>query len=151
MGYRVCCRVCDAVRWSLAGGATREPLIDHRPNEGYDVVTNDPALSERLAGTLRKTIGADHVKKTEPMMGSEDFGVFGVTVGAPSIQLRIGATNAALFADAKSKGRSLLLPGLHSSNFLPDQEPTIRTGVAVFTLSALELLGKPQGIPAISK
>ncbi len=133
---------------ALAGGATREPLIDYRPNEGYDVVTNDPELSERLAGTLRKAIGTDHVKKTDPLMGSEDFGVFGVTVGAPSIQLRIGATNAALFADAKAKGRSLLLPGLHSSNFLPDQEPTIRTGVAAFTLSALELLSKPAGTPA---
>ncbi len=136
---------------ALAGGATREPLIDHSPSEGYDVVTNDPALSERLAGTLRKAIGTDHVKKTEPLMGSEDFGVFGVTVGAPSIQLRIGATNAALFADAKSKGRSLLLPGLHSANFLPDQEPTIRTGVTAFTLSVLDLLAKPETVPDVSK
>lgn len=126
-----------------AAGATREPLIDLHQNDGYDVVTNDPTLSERLAGALRKSLGADHIRKTEPLMGSEDFGVFGATAGAPSIQFRIGATNAAVFAEAKAKGRSLLLPGVHSSNFLPDQEPTIRTGVAAFTLSALELLDKP--------
>lgn len=126
-----------------AAGAAREPLIDLHPKDATDIVTNDPALSERLAGALRKSLGADRVKKTDPLMGSEDFGVFGVTVGAPSIQFRIGATNAAVFAEAKAKGRSLLLPGVHSSNFLPDQEPTIRTGVAAFTLSALELLGKP--------
>ena len=133
-----------------AAGAPREPLID-LPGDGYDIVVNDPALCERLAGALRKSMGTDRVKKTEPMMGSEDFGVFGVTAGAPSIQFRIGATNAAVFADAKAKGRLLLLPGGHSSNFLPDQEPTIRTGVAVFTLSTLELLGKPASNPTAPK
>ena len=45
-------------------------------------------------------------------------------------------------ADAKAKGRVLLLPTQHSARFLPDQEPTIRTGVSTFVISALELLGK---------
>jgi amidohydrolase len=125
---------------SAAGAA--EPLVDLSEG-GYDMVVNDPALCERLSGALKKSLGAEHIQKTEPLMGSEDFGVFGATVKAPSIQFRIGATNAALYADAKAKGRSLLLPAIHSARFLPDQEPTIRTGVAAFTLSAMELFGKP--------
>ncbi|MCC6322660.1 MAG: amidohydrolase [Phycisphaerales bacterium] len=126
---------------AAAAGAV-EPLVD-LSGGGYDMVVNDPALCERLSGPLRKSLGAERVQKTEPLMGSEDFGVFGATVGAPSIQFRIGATNAAVFADAKAKGRSLLLPAIHSARFLPDQEPTIRTGVSTFVISALELLGKP--------
>lgn len=130
---------------AAAAGAV-EPLVDLSEG-GYDMVTNDPALCERLGGALKKSLGsagAEHVHKTEPMMGSEDFGVFGATAGAPSIQFRIGATTPALFADAKAKGRLLLLPSVHSARFLPDQEPTIRTGARTFVISALELLGKPE-------
>jgi hypothetical protein len=34
-------------------------------------------------------------------------------------------------------------PGLHSSSWEPDREPTIKTGVVSFTAAALEFLGKP--------
>jgi hypothetical protein len=37
-----------------------------------------------------------------------------------------------------------MLPGLHSARFAPDRQPTIRTGVTVLTVAALELLGRPQ-------
>jgi putative intracellular protease/amidase len=52
------------------------------------------------------------------------------------------AVNAEVFADAKAKGRLLLIPGGHSPHFAPDAEPTIKTGVAAFVVSALELMGK---------
>ena len=35
------------------------------------------------------------------------------------------------------------LPSLHSSGFAPDRERTIKTATTVMTLSALELLAKP--------
>lgn len=126
---------------ALAGGATKEPLVDLRPEDGSEVVNNDPALSERLAGALRRSVGAERVQMSEPVMGSEDFGVFGRVAGAPAIQFRIGAVNAELFADAKAKNRLLLLPGPHSALFLPDQEATIKGAVSAFTVSVLELLG----------
>jgi hippurate hydrolase len=129
---------------ALAAGAPREPLVNLNAQEGAEVVVNDPALSERLAGALRKALGKGRIEHTEPLMGSEDFGVYGTVAGAPSIQFRIGAIKADLFADAKARNRLLLLPGPHSALFLPDQEATIKTGVAAFTLAALELLGKPR-------
>jgi hippurate hydrolase len=146
---RVLEAISRIVKAEAAAAGAPEPLIDLSEG-GYDTVTNDPALCERLGGALRKSLGVGRVHKTEPLMGSEDFGVFGAAAGAPSIQFRIGATNAALFADAKAKGRSLLLPAIHSARFLPDQEPTIRTAVSTFVISALELLGKPgqDGTPA---
>lgn len=128
---------------AAAAGAPKEPLIDLRPQEGYSVVINDPALTDRLAAMLRRSIGESRVTTLEPVMGSEDFGVFGATVNAPSIQFRIGSVNAELFADAKAKGRTMLIPGPHSPYFLPDAEPAIKTGATLFTLSAIEVLGKP--------
>jgi hippurate hydrolase len=35
------------------------------------------------------------------------------------------------------------LPSLHSSEWAPDREPTLKTGAAALTVAALELLGKP--------
>ncbi len=133
-------RICKAE--AAAAGAVKEPLVDLGLGEGYDVVINEPALTERLTGMLEGALGKSRVMKMEPVMGSEDFGVFGATAKVPSIQFRFGTVNAALYADAKAKGRLLMLPGPHSAGFLPDQEPTIRTGVTIFTLSALELMKK---------
>ena len=76
-------------------------------------------------------------------MGSEDFGVFGVAAGVPSVMFRVGATEPGQFAKAKTAGTTV--PGLHSAGFAPDRERTIRAGVATFTISVLELLGRPAG------
>jgi len=79
------------------------------------------------------------VARGKPLLPvSEDVGVFGRVAGVPSVQVRIGAPEAGVFAKAKAEGK--LPPGLHTSKFAPDRQPTIRTGVAVFTLSVLELL-----------
>jgi len=74
-------------------------------------------------------------------MGSEDFGLFGRVAQIPSIQLRIRAIEPSAFANAKAAGK--FLPGPHSPLFAPERERTIRTGVAAFTLSVLDLLGGP--------
>ena len=74
-------------------------------------------------------------------MASEDFDLFGRVAGVPLIQIRIGAVEPSAVASAKATGKSV--PGPHSPLFAPDRERTIRTGVAVFTLSALDLLAGP--------
>lgn len=130
---------------AMAAGAEKEPLVDLRPQDGSVVVVNDPALTARLAEVLRRSLGEERVRDIEPVMGSEDFGVFGSAAKAPSIQFRIGSVHPELFADAQARGRTMLIPGPHSALFLPEAEPTIRTGVTLFTQSALEVLGKAPG------
>lgn len=125
---------------AAAAGATREPDVTVLTESFSDAVINDPALAERLAVALRAGLGDGRVEPLEPAMGSEDFGVYGAVAKAPGIQLRIGAVNAEVFADAKAKGRLLLIPGGHSPQFAPDAEPTIKTGVAAFVMSAMELM-----------
>ena len=45
------------------------------------------------------------------------------------------------YADSQKNGTPL--PSLHSSQFAPDRQATIRMGVSSLTVAALELLGKP--------
>jgi hippurate hydrolase len=98
-------------------------------------------MTERLAKALSAQLGAAAVVDVDPVMGAEDFGEFGRAAGAPSTQLWVGAVEPAKFEKFKTTGEPL--PSLHSSQFAPDRERTLRTGVSALTISALELLGKP--------
>ena len=130
---------------AAAAGAPREPAVAVDPREATEVVFNDPTLAARLTSALRRALGDASVVPTDPVTSSEDFGVFGRVAGVPSIQLGVGAAEPGELAKAKAAGR--LQPGPHNSGFAPDRERTLRTGVAAFTLSALELLGRPAATP----
>ena len=125
--------------WSFDAPPGEDYFLVVDAREASEVVFNDPALAARLTTALRRTLGDANVIAIEPATSSEDFGVFGRVASAPSIQLRVGAVEPGEFAKAKAAGKSV--PGPHSSLFAPDRERTIRTGVAAYTLSVLELLG----------
>lgn len=131
-----------AVAEAAAAGATTAPEVVVR-DEYAEVVVNDPELSARLMSALQRTLGEASVVTMDPATTSEDFGVYGRVANAPGIQLRIGAVNPAAYAEAAAAGAVESIPGPHNSGFAPDPEPTLRTAVAAFTLSALELLGPP--------
>lgn len=124
---------------SLAAGSPREPKVDF--GEGQDATWNDPALTRRLAAVLAKHLGAENVEEARPDMVAEDFGEFGKAAKVPSVLFRTGA------ADPVKVKQGLGLPSLHSAAFVPDRGPTIRTGVKVLVLSALEVLGSPEVRP----
>src|SRR6266478_5911488 len=128
---------------AAAAGASREPTVFVNPAASTQTVYNDPALTERLGNALRRALGEANVVPGEAVMGSEDFGAFGVAAGVPSVMFRVGAVEPGEFAKAKSAGTTV--PGLHNAGFAPDRERTIRTSVATFTISVLELLGRPAG------
>jgi len=73
-----------------------------------------------------------------PVMGSEDVGIFGLDGKIPVGYFRLGAMYPDRFAAAKAAGK--LLPGVHTSKFEPDPEPTLRTGVTAMTAVATALL-----------
>jgi hippurate hydrolase len=124
---------------AVAAGASREPLV--RVSPGDEATYNDPALTKRISGALVSTFGAPRVVELPPVMGAEDFGEFGKAAGVPSLMLWLGATEPGRFESVH--GDTTKLPGLHSSEFAPDREPTLKTGAAALTVAALELLGKP--------
>ena len=126
---------------AMAGGAQREPLVFVNPGEATEVVFNDVKLADQLLAALRARMGEAHVLNIQPTSSSEDFGVYGKVAGVPSIQLRVGAIEPKVYAEAKAAGT--LAPGAHTPFFAPDREPTIRAGVAALTYSALELFAHP--------
>ena len=124
---------------ALAAGAPKEPLM--KIDRGYDATYNDPALTKRVAAAFASAFGASRVVESRPVMGSEDFGDFGKAAKCPSLIFWLGGTELGKFASVQ--GDLTKLPSLHSSEWAPDREPTLKTGAAALTVAALELLGKP--------
>jgi amidohydrolase len=123
---------------AAAAGAPKPPTVE--VSEGTPAMYNDPALVTRVIGSFERTFGKDNVVSTEPVMGGEDFSEFG-RAGVPSFQFSLGAVEPAKFEASKKNGTPL--PSLHSSEFAPNREITLRMGAASLTVAALELLGKP--------
>jgi amidohydrolase len=124
---------------AAAAGAPREPTVEVEPDEAH-ATYNDPALVKRLTPALARTLGAQRVEETPPVMGAEDFSEYG-RAGVPAALFWVGAQDPKAFAEAKRTGAKL--PSNHSSGFAPVREPTIRASVATLVTSALELLGRP--------
>ena len=110
---------------ATAGGATREPKIDHY--EATDAVYNDPPLAQRMQGVLESALGKDNVVVEGPGMASEDFSLF-TAQGIPSFYFGLGGAEPGKYAAAKAAGANL--PSNHSALFAPDVDPTLRTGIA---------------------
>ena len=128
---------------ALAGGVPedRAPIVKTSETEATPATYNDPALTAREAAALKKGLGAENVIEDKPVMGSEDFGLFGLEGHQiPTLMLRVGAIDAGRIADSQKTGTPL--PSLHSALFWPVPEPTIRTGVKAMTLAVLELMKK---------
>lgn len=121
-----------------AANAPKPPLVE--VTEGVAAVYNDPALTERVAGALKQTLGAANVVQEPPNMASDDFAEYG-RAGVPAIEFSIGAADPVKFAEAQKSGE--VLPGPHSPFFAPDLEPSLRTGIEAETAAVLEVLGKP--------
>src|ERR1041384_1024622 len=118
----------------------RAPIVKVSETEMTPALYNDPQLTERVAKTLQKTLGADNVVQIAPIMASEDFGRYSLDRQIPSLLFNLGAVEPAKVAASKQSGKPL--PSLHSSLFAPVPEPTLRTGVKAMTAAVLELMKK---------
>jgi hippurate hydrolase len=114
----------------------RMPLVQVGEPEG--ATYNNPELTERVAGALRTIIGKENVLKSDPVMGSEDFGNFGLDGQIPTSMFWLGGMDPAMVKESQRTGRPL--PSNHSSLFAPVPELTLRTGVKAMTAAVLELL-----------
>src|SRR5262249_4938355 len=122
---------------AAAAGAPREPLLEHY--ESTDLVYNLPALAQRLEPVLDRALGKDNVVVTEPITPSEDFSYF-LNQGIPGFYFTIGGANPEQYAQAKASGATL--PSNHSSQFAPDVDPALRTGITAEVAILRNLLQK---------
>ncbi len=129
---------------ALAAGVPpdRAPTVELITRESVASTFNDPALTERLAGAWRQTLGAANVVALEPAMVSEDFAYYSLAEHKiPTVMFHVGAVEQARIDASKQTGTPL--PSLHSSLFAPVPEPTIRTAIKAMTTAVLELMKKP--------
>ena len=91
---------------------------------------------------LRGALGEEKVVEVDPVMGGEDFSRYGLDTGVPISMLWLGAVDPERWQRAQDGGPAL--PSLHSSEFAPLPEPTIRTGVTALVTGVLELMGRPE-------
>ena len=124
---------------AISAGLSEEnyPVIEIK-DEYTPAVFNNPSLVEKIQKSFVKSLGEKNVIKVSPVMGGEDFGMFGrVEPIIPTALFWLGAVNKKVYEKAQKE--DLILPSLHSDLFLPDAEPAIATGVKAMTLAILDL------------
>jgi amidohydrolase len=119
---------------ALAAGVPQKDLPVITNNETYTpALYNDPDLTARLVTVWEKQLGKETLELRQPEMIGEDFGRFGRTPEAiPICMFRIGT--------AKKTADGILSQSLHSPEFAPVPEPTIKGAVRATTLAVLDLL-----------
>lgn len=119
---------------ALAAGAP-EPTVTF--SEAVASTFNDLATCARLKTVFAGVLGAANVFDAQPVMGAEDFGLFG-RAGVPSVMFWLGSWERGRWEAAQASGETL--PGLHSSGFAPDPEPALRAGVQALYAGVVDLL-----------
>jgi len=104
---------------------------------GTDAVYNDPELTAHIIEVLGRDLGAGSVREMPAQMGSEDFSQYG-RAGAKAVLLHIGAVDPAELASGRT------LPGLHSPQWAPQLEPTLRSMVTAEVVVLTDLFTAPR-------
>ena len=137
----------EAVKRITRGIATAAGVLEDRLptvslREEYTPSTyNDPELTQRVAGVFRAILGERNVVEAEPVMGGEDFSLYGRE--EPRVPISIfwlGTVDPKKVEESRRTGQGL--PSLHSALFAPLPEQSIKTGVKAMSAAALELLGE---------
>jgi len=122
-----------------AAGIPQERFPTVTFNESSPATFNNPELAQRLANVFKTCFGEDRMVSTKPIMGAEDFGLFGRTEHKiPVCIFWLGTVDPERFKEYQRTGQAL--PALHSSQFLPVLEPTLKTGVTAMSAAVLNLL-----------
>ncbi|MFD0899481.1 amidohydrolase [Actinomadura sediminis] len=129
-----------------AAGAPRPP--EFTVSSEFPLTLNDADADARVSSVHTELFGAEAVLEHGPMMGSEDFSVFGDAehnggTAVPTNFWFFGGTswddwNRAAGETPEEKLADL--PGNHSALFAPDPDPTIQVGTTALTAAALAYL-----------
>jgi amidohydrolase len=119
-----------------------EPVMTVNLEQYTPPTLNDVALARKCGAVFREVLGAENVQPRQPVMGAEDFGRF--SEGKTPIFMYFLGTVSKEKYEAAQKPGATPLPGMHTDNYAPLPEPSIRTGVRTMSLAAMSLLRKEQ-------
>ena len=122
-----------------ANGLSKESYPDITLKDEYTpALFNNLELTEKVRTSFESALGKENVLKLSPVMGGEDFGMYGrVEPIIPTALFWLGAVNKKVYDT--SLRENIGLPSLHSAYFLPDPEPTISTGVKAMGTAIIDL------------
>ena len=122
-----------------ANGLSKESYPEIRLKDEYTpALFNNLELTEKVRTSFESALGKENVLKLSPVMGGEDFGMYGrVEPIIPTALFWLGAVNKKVYDT--SLRENIGLPSLHSAYFLPDPEPTISTGVKAMSTAIIDL------------
>ena len=122
-----------------ANGLSKESYPEITLKDEYTpALFNNPELTEKVRTSFESALGKENVLKLSPVMGGEDFGMYGrVEPIIPTALFWLGAVNKKVYDT--SLRENIGLPSLHSAYFLPDPEPTISTGVKAMSAAIIDL------------
>lgn len=121
------------------------------PGLGGPVTSNIDTVTARVQAAHTAWFGAERVvTMPQPVMGSEDFGLFAHLDGDPASPKEIptgfwfwggaGATQLAGASGDTLEEKVAALPSNHHPGFMVDPDPTLMTGVEALAVAALEYL-----------
>jgi hippurate hydrolase len=120
---------------AVAANAPKEPLVEMKA--GTDAVKNDPELTLRMAAVLRTALGPKNVVEMPAEMTSEDFSQYGLA-GVRAVLLHIGAVDPEKLEASRQSGTPL--PKLHTPQWAPEREPTLKAAITGETAILMDLL-----------
>ena len=128
-------RITEGLAQTAGLPPDRMPVINLDEKEFTPATFNHPELTRRWVGALRKWLGDASLVEEKPVMGGEDFGMYGRTEDKiPICILWLGSADQSRFRQGKP-------PSIHSPFYAPDFEPTVKTGVTALVAAVLELAG----------
>lgn len=134
-------RIVDAE--AAAAGMEQSPSVERI--SGAPLLMNDPRATHRTLGAIGES-GLDAHIVTQPMTGSEDFGVIGDALGCPSVFWHWGGTAPDRYSPEElssllTEGRlPAHIPMNHSPEYLPDLDWALPAGIHAMSTAALHWL-----------
>lgn len=115
------------------------PQLELEGDSHVSSVYNTPELGERIRRSFSKAVGEENVHTLSPLMYGEDFGEYGsAKAEIPAFLFSLGSVSP---EDMKAADEgSADPPSTHSSEYLPDIEPTLRTGILTMSSAVFDLL-----------
>ncbi|HVS35919.1 MAG TPA: amidohydrolase [Gemmataceae bacterium] len=123
------------------GAGAPEPLVTFDEQGFTPALVNESKLTQKTVAIFKEVFGGDRVQERGPVMGGEDFSRYGKD-GTPIFLFWLGTVPPDRVAEA-AKDETKMLPSLHSDQYHPTPEPSIKTGVLAMSLAVMNLMQKP--------
>jgi amidohydrolase len=128
---------------AAAGARAPEPVFRIDESLFTPALYNESALTRKNVALFREVLGEDRVHDRPPVLGGEDFSRYAKN-GEKRIPICLwflGTVAPERVSESEKEGGTPL-PSLHSDQYCPVPDPSIRTGVLTMSTAVLNLLGK---------